>query len=244
MGATVGVEGDHAAALVGQGLGEKVGLITDGRFSGGTHGLVVGHIAPEAQVGGPIGLIKDGDLVTIDSVSGVATADSFTSGSAELPFFLDTGFAFTNAYGHAGRQSVGFAARIAVNAALLADPSKLVIYDSNIPVGDTTRPEFLYQRIVSGTYTFSANTGIGMEASFLFVNYLFTNWNFRKIYVEAPSFVLEYYKSALGRVFVEEGRLREHEYFGGRYWDKLICAIWRHDWDELQARGLRYVQGA
>ncbi len=55
------------AALVGQGLGEKVGLITDGRFSGGTHGLVVGHIAPEAQVGGPIGLIKDGDKVTIDA---------------------------------------------------------------------------------------------------------------------------------------------------------------------------------
>jgi len=56
------------AALVGQGLGEKVGLITDGRFSGGTHGLVVGHIAPEAQVGGTIGLVKDGDKITIDAV--------------------------------------------------------------------------------------------------------------------------------------------------------------------------------
>jgi dihydroxy-acid dehydratase len=54
------------AALVGQGLGEKVGLITDGRFSGGTHGLVVGHIAPEAWVGGPIALIHDGDRITID----------------------------------------------------------------------------------------------------------------------------------------------------------------------------------
>ena len=47
--------------LVGKGLGEKVALLTDGRFSGGTHGLVVGHIAPEAQVGGPIAFIKDGD---------------------------------------------------------------------------------------------------------------------------------------------------------------------------------------
>lgn len=55
------------AALVGQGLIEKIGLITDGRFSGGSHGLVVGHISPEAQVGGPIGLIKDGDLITIDA---------------------------------------------------------------------------------------------------------------------------------------------------------------------------------
>ncbi|MCR4368299.1 MAG: dihydroxy-acid dehydratase [archaeon] len=55
------------SALVGQGLGEKVGLITDGRFSGGTHGLVVGHVAPEAQVGGPIAIIKEGDLITIDA---------------------------------------------------------------------------------------------------------------------------------------------------------------------------------
>ncbi|ADC50240.1 MULTISPECIES: dihydroxy-acid dehydratase [Alkalihalophilus] len=55
------------AIVVGKGLGEKVGLITDGRFSGGTHGLVVGHIAPEAQVGGPIALIKEGDMITINS---------------------------------------------------------------------------------------------------------------------------------------------------------------------------------
>jgi dihydroxy-acid dehydratase len=55
------------AIVVGKGLGEKVGLITDGRFSGGTHGLVVGHISPEAQVGGPIALIREGDMITIDS---------------------------------------------------------------------------------------------------------------------------------------------------------------------------------
>ncbi len=55
------------AALVGKGLGESVGLITDGRFSGGTHGMVVGHIAPEAALGGPIGLIKEGDIIEIDA---------------------------------------------------------------------------------------------------------------------------------------------------------------------------------
>jgi len=55
------------SALVGQGFGETVGLITDGRFSGGTHGLVVGHIAPEAQVGGPIAIVRDGDFITIDA---------------------------------------------------------------------------------------------------------------------------------------------------------------------------------
>ncbi|WP_138420079.1 dihydroxy-acid dehydratase [Aquibacillus sediminis] len=56
-----------SAILVGKGLGQKVALLTDGRFSGGTHGLVVGHIAPEAQVGGPIALLQEGDIVTIDS---------------------------------------------------------------------------------------------------------------------------------------------------------------------------------
>src|SRR5262249_36578738 len=55
------------AALIGQGLGEKGGLITDGRFSGGTHGLVVCHVAPEAWVGGPIALGHDGDRVSIDA---------------------------------------------------------------------------------------------------------------------------------------------------------------------------------
>ncbi|MBT7179734.1 MAG: dihydroxy-acid dehydratase [Nitrospina sp.] len=54
------------AAIVGKGLGDKVALITDGRFSGGTYGIVIGHIAPEAQLGGTIGLTKDGDTITID----------------------------------------------------------------------------------------------------------------------------------------------------------------------------------
>ena len=54
-------------ALIGQGLGESVGLITDGRFSGGTWGMVVGHVAPEAYVGGTIALVQEGDSITIDA---------------------------------------------------------------------------------------------------------------------------------------------------------------------------------
>jgi dihydroxy-acid dehydratase len=54
------------SAIVGKGLGESVGLLTDGRFSGGSYGLVVGHVAPEAQVGGVIGLVQEGDTITID----------------------------------------------------------------------------------------------------------------------------------------------------------------------------------
>ena len=59
----------HTGAIMGQGLGDEVALITDGRFSGGTHGFVVGHITPEAAVGGPIGLVKTGDRITIDANS-------------------------------------------------------------------------------------------------------------------------------------------------------------------------------
>jgi dihydroxy-acid dehydratase len=55
------------AALIGAGLGDSVGLITDGRFSGGTHGLVVGHVAPEAATGGPLALVHEGDTITIDA---------------------------------------------------------------------------------------------------------------------------------------------------------------------------------
>ena len=57
-------------AIYGQGLGEKVALITDGRFSGGTHGFSIGHVGPEAAVGGPIGLIKNGDVIEIDADKG------------------------------------------------------------------------------------------------------------------------------------------------------------------------------
>lgn len=55
------------SALIGQGLGASVGLLTDGRFSGGTWGMVVGHVAPEAYEGGVIALVKEGDLITIDA---------------------------------------------------------------------------------------------------------------------------------------------------------------------------------
>jgi len=63
------------AALVGQGYGETIGLITDGRFSGGTHGMVVGHVAPEAQVGGPIAAVRDGDIITIDAEQQLLAVD-------------------------------------------------------------------------------------------------------------------------------------------------------------------------
>ena len=66
-------------ALVGEGLGDSVALITDGRFSGGTHGLMIGHVAPEAALGGPIALVEEGDPIVIDvDAEGASTSTSRT----------------------------------------------------------------------------------------------------------------------------------------------------------------------
>jgi dihydroxy-acid dehydratase len=63
------------AALYGQGMGDKVALITDGRFSGATRGFCIGHVGPEAAEAGPIGLLRDGDVITIDAVDGILSVD-------------------------------------------------------------------------------------------------------------------------------------------------------------------------
>ena len=63
------------SAVMGMGLGKTVALITDGRFSGGSHGFVVGHITPEAFAGGPIAILKNGDPITIDSIKHRITLD-------------------------------------------------------------------------------------------------------------------------------------------------------------------------
>jgi dihydroxy-acid dehydratase len=57
------------SALMGAGMGGDVALITDGRFSGGSHGFIVGHVTPEAQLGGPIALVEDGDQITVDATA-------------------------------------------------------------------------------------------------------------------------------------------------------------------------------
>jgi dihydroxy-acid dehydratase len=59
------------SAIYGQGMGDKVALITDGRFSGATRGFCIGHVGPEAAVGGPIGLLEDGDVIAIDAEAGM-----------------------------------------------------------------------------------------------------------------------------------------------------------------------------
>jgi len=71
------------AALYGQGAGDKVALITDGRFSGATRGFCIGHVGPEAAVGGPIGLLRDGDIIAIDAAKGTIEVELSAAELAE-----------------------------------------------------------------------------------------------------------------------------------------------------------------
>ena len=71
------------AALYGQGMGDKLALITDGRFSGATRGFCVGHVGPEAALGGPIALLRDGDMIVLDAENGTLDVELSQSELAE-----------------------------------------------------------------------------------------------------------------------------------------------------------------
>jgi flagellar hook-associated protein 1 FlgK len=101
-----------------------------------------------------------GDPVNVDAVNTTTTVTGLT-GNVQIPFFDDSGAPFTGAVIGTSSQTAGFASRISVNAALLADPSKLVLYQSGIANGDSTRPDFIYSQLVSGSFAFSPSTGIG-----------------------------------------------------------------------------------
>ena len=115
--------------------------------------------------GSTLRVLDDGAInkVDVDAVAATATATSLTGGSAELPFFLDASNPYSGAITAIGPQSVGFAARIAVNAGLIADPSRLVVYQTSplTPAGDATRPNFIYDRLNAAPLAFSPRSGIG-----------------------------------------------------------------------------------
>jgi flagellar hook-associated protein 1 FlgK len=101
--------------------------------------------------------------ITVNAVSTTATATSLTGGSGALPLFVDGASAFTGAITSAGPESIGYAGRIAVNSALIADPSKLVTYQTSpqTPAGDATRPNFIYNQLVNASLEYSPAAGIG-----------------------------------------------------------------------------------
>ena len=102
-----------------------------------------------------------GNIVKVNSVFTTTTATLLSGGSSELQFFTDAGQPYTGAISALGSQSIGFAGRISVNNALIANSSKLVAYQAGTAAGDSTRPDFIYQQLTASSLTYSADTGIG-----------------------------------------------------------------------------------
>jgi flagellar hook-associated protein 1 FlgK len=102
---------------------------------------------------------------TIDAVSATVTRTGFGSGDPQLPFFTDAAALYTGAITSTGSQSIGLAGRITVNAQLVADPSKLVLFQTGASAGDATRPNFILNQLLDSSVTFSSRTGIGSTAS-------------------------------------------------------------------------------
>jgi flagellar hook-associated protein 1 len=104
---------------------------------------------------------------TVNAASITTTASSLTGGSAQLPLFTDGSSLYTGAITQTGSQQIGLAGRITVNSALAADPSRFTVYSTS-PVtqaGDTTRPDYLYTQMTTGSFTYSPQTGLGTAAS-------------------------------------------------------------------------------
>jgi flagellar hook-associated protein 1 FlgK len=122
-----------------------------------------GRIQFSTTGGTMLRIVDDGAAGTTDvsSVTATQTVTSLSGGSGELPFFTDTINPYSGAITSLGSQSAGFAGRITVNAQLLADPSKLVVYQAGVQAGDSTRPNFLNDRLTDTAMSFSPNTGIG-----------------------------------------------------------------------------------
>jgi len=111
-------------------------------------------------------ILDDGTgAATVNAVSSTTTATDLTGGSGALPLFVDGSKPYTGAITSAGSESVGYAGRIAVNPALVANPSALVDYSAQTASGDTTRPNFIYDQLVNASLQYSPSTGIGGSAS-------------------------------------------------------------------------------
>jgi flagellar hook-associated protein 1 FlgK len=149
---------------------EVVGVDWSGGLSSALtqlNALYGGRIQFSNPSGSVLRILDDGAANTADinAASATVTATSLLSGSSELPFFLDGTVPYSGAISGSGSQTVGYAGRITVNPALVADPSRLVVYQANTPSGEVTRPSFIYDQLTKTSLTFSARTGLGTPAS-------------------------------------------------------------------------------
>jgi flagellar hook-associated protein 1 FlgK len=140
-------------------------------FSGGmssvwtqiTDALSTTGIVSSNPGGTTLRLVDDGlgGRVTLTAASVTTTMTALDSGNAEMPLFLDGNSIYSGSFSAAGVQSQGFAGRISVNAAVLADPSQLVFYGPGTLSGDASRPNFILSQLLDSTLTFNPNSGIG-----------------------------------------------------------------------------------
>jgi len=143
-------------------------------FSGGLAGMISqlnAKFGGRMQFSNPAGMtlrvLDDGagNLANVNALSMTRTATALSGGGLALPFFTDGNTTYSGAITAGGPQSLGFAGRIAVNPALVGDPSKLVLYNSGIAAGDASRPNYIYDRLVNGAQSFSSATGLGTAAT-------------------------------------------------------------------------------
>ncbi len=112
--------------------------------------------------GSTLEVLDDGlGNAVVNSLSAKSTITSLTGGSAEFPLFTDGSAPYTGVITATGSENLGLAARLAVNPAVVADPSNLVVYQAGTAAGDSTRPDFMLQQLTNASLTFSPNTGIG-----------------------------------------------------------------------------------
>jgi flagellar hook-associated protein 1 len=104
---------------------------------------------------------------TVNAASVTTTASGLANGSPALPLFTDTSNLYTGAITVAGSQQTGLAGRITVNAQLLSDPTKMTVYNTSpqTTAGDTTRADYLFSQLTSGTFAYAPQTGLGSAAS-------------------------------------------------------------------------------
>jgi flagellar hook-associated protein 1 len=118
--------------------------------------------------GSTLEVLDDGtSSATVNAASVTTTVSSLAGGSPQLPVFTDGNVLYTGSITRYGSQQTGLAGRITVNAALLSDPSKLTVYNTSplTNAGDTTRSDFLYSQLTTGTFTYSPQTGLGSTAT-------------------------------------------------------------------------------
>jgi len=143
-------------------------------FSSGAAGIAAqlnshfnGKVTFSSPSGTTLRVLDDGaaNNSTIDAVSATVTRTGFGSGDPQLPFFTDAAAVYTGAITSAGAQHIGLAGRITVNAQLVADHGKLVVFQPGAAAGDSTRPDFILSQLLDSSITFSSRTGLGSSGS-------------------------------------------------------------------------------